>query len=83
MSKAEKMFSELGYVLDESGGVFKRYTKKIIIGEVEHIYRLVFNPIDCNYGISVQIDDKEYSPYINIRTHKAIHEQMKELRWLE
>ena len=65
------MFYELGYERDD------RYADRIVY--YDHDCRVVFNLVNRAY----MFGDHGYSCVVDIKLHKAITEQMKELGWLE
>lgn len=79
-SLAEKMFKKLGYKK-------KTYQDKVIIYTREKqdygqtIINFYLNEKD--YSHFIDIDDSSDLLYIDMELHKAIHEQLKELGWLD
>ena len=76
MSKADKMFEELGYIKSTTGRV----------DEIVYLHRLR----KTNLQIVFDTDNREYYSQqndnlvtITIKEHLAINEKMKELGWIE
>lgn len=81
MSKADKMFEELGYIKSFEDN-YEMFSKTLFNGEIKTI---VFN---INKGlIDIRTDDlyniQVVTSILNIQELKAINEKCKELGWLE
>lgn len=83
MSKADKMFEELGYKKDFL------ITYQLLIGNTQ--FEVCFNSIDKTYKIKKYGYDEKglfYSKEINVKDtsleiEKAINQKCKELGWIE
>ena len=75
MSKADKMFEELGYHRDDDGR-YPTYYK----GDIT----LMFDIDDKQYSLSEWVDvrNRRLSVHVGVDLNKAIHEKMKELGWI-
>lgn len=71
---AKEMFEELGYKLEQDNGKIIRYTLKIFAGT-----EVVFDVYRKHYYVSVI----GRSLYVDVNLHNAIHQQLKELEWIE
>lgn len=90
MSKAEKVFEELNYNKSYEDNTLLKYIKikKVHFFDVEVL--LVFNKKTKDYEhFMFSRDGIEMSTYskinisIDVELHQAIHEQLKELGWLD
>lgn len=75
MSKADKMFADLGYARDDDGRypTYRNGSITLMFDVDDNTYTL------CEYFSS---QNRSASVSTNIKLHLAIHEKMKELGWL-
>lgn len=89
MSKAEKMFNELGFVKIRNDRVFLEYEKnewrRADNFADNFIERVVIDKEEKEYWLSYFIngDSSERSLIVGISLHQAITQQMKELGWID
>ena len=79
MSKADKMFEELGYKVVEENGTAMFYEK--YWAATDCIEELTF--CKDTKDIELRINKDTVGNVLDVKTHLAIHEKMKELGWLK
>ena len=79
MSKAEKMFNELGYGLTREDGNYLVYVRNDNFNWV-----ISFNLRDKKYNLELTNYFGDFQKFIiSYKLHEAITQQIKELGWLE
>ena len=75
MSKADKMFAELGYARDDDGRypTYRNGSITLMFDVDDNIYTL------CEYFSS---QNRSASVATNVKLHLVIHEKMREIGWL-
>lgn len=83
MSKADKMFEELGYEKKHQLDIYKRIWGELFYNS-ENMMNISFDyegRLVCSY-IKGE-DEKEQCAYVTIQELQAINEKVKELGWLD
>lgn len=74
MSKADKMFEEMGYVLTK-----ERFAVEIVVHRYQKGNKIITFKIKEKYFIVVDLEEDG----INMQELQAINEKCKELEWIE
>ena len=82
MSKADKMFEELGFKLNKepSQNHLLFYVKENLLGEDEPYEYIVFHK---DKTIAPVCNDRKYIVALDMKLLQAINEKVKELGWYE
>ena len=85
MSKADKMFEELGYKINPSYGNTIKFTKEFKVSDYITIVNIIFYLKDKEVTVNCLGDYGwgDYEEDLTQKEHLAIHEKMKELGWLD